>query len=338
MFPDFIGIGAQKAGTTWLHRNLQVHPGIWMPKEKELHYFDEKIKQGGGLLGKLRGDRPSDKRWRRQAKSRFRRLPRGPFAQDLGWDLRYFLGRPNDGWYASLFEPGGGKVTGEATPDYAILGEDEVAHVYEIMPYAKIIFMMRSPLERPWSAMDMRTRIRGESIEEISDAKFFRRFDARGSRLRTEYSRTLDNWSSSYPPEQIFVGFLEDVHFFPEKLLKDLYTFLDVDPNFEPPNADRRVHSGLQETIPARFAAHLAHGYRGELKTLNDRFGGHAAFWLYCAERLTEDPPEDEHIPYPLYDSSLWDEWIGGAGPGPRERPSYESGPLAPARATRRDS
>ena len=41
MFPDFIGIGAQKAGTTWLHRNLQAHPGIWMPKEKEIHCFDE---------------------------------------------------------------------------------------------------------------------------------------------------------------------------------------------------------------------------------------------------------------------------------------------------------
>jgi hypothetical protein len=42
-FPDFLIIGAQKAGTTWLHRNIQTHPQIWMPKEKELHYFDEKL-------------------------------------------------------------------------------------------------------------------------------------------------------------------------------------------------------------------------------------------------------------------------------------------------------
>ena len=42
MYPDFIGIGAQKAGTTWLHRNLQLHPQIWMPR-KEVHYFDRKI-------------------------------------------------------------------------------------------------------------------------------------------------------------------------------------------------------------------------------------------------------------------------------------------------------
>lgn len=38
--PDFLGIGAQKAGTTWLYENLRCHPGIFMPEEKELHYFD----------------------------------------------------------------------------------------------------------------------------------------------------------------------------------------------------------------------------------------------------------------------------------------------------------
>ena len=43
MYPDFLGIGAQKAGTTWLGRNLQAHPEVWMPRVKEVHYFDEKI-------------------------------------------------------------------------------------------------------------------------------------------------------------------------------------------------------------------------------------------------------------------------------------------------------
>lgn len=38
--PDFLGIGAQKAGTTWLHANLAAHPGVFLPATKELHYFD----------------------------------------------------------------------------------------------------------------------------------------------------------------------------------------------------------------------------------------------------------------------------------------------------------
>src|SRR5690606_11946368 len=39
-FPDFICIGAQKSGTTWLYENLKLHPDIFMPDKKELHYFN----------------------------------------------------------------------------------------------------------------------------------------------------------------------------------------------------------------------------------------------------------------------------------------------------------
>jgi hypothetical protein len=39
--PDFLVIGAQRAGTTWLHRVLSQHPRLWLPPVKELHYFDK---------------------------------------------------------------------------------------------------------------------------------------------------------------------------------------------------------------------------------------------------------------------------------------------------------
>ncbi len=38
--PDFLGIGAQKAGTTWLHANLSRQPQLFLPPQKEVHYFD----------------------------------------------------------------------------------------------------------------------------------------------------------------------------------------------------------------------------------------------------------------------------------------------------------
>ena len=38
--PNFLGIGAQKAGTTWLYENLRHHPDLYLPEPKELHYFD----------------------------------------------------------------------------------------------------------------------------------------------------------------------------------------------------------------------------------------------------------------------------------------------------------
>jgi hypothetical protein len=38
--PDFLCVGAQKAGTSWLYHQLTLHPDFWMPPIKELHYFD----------------------------------------------------------------------------------------------------------------------------------------------------------------------------------------------------------------------------------------------------------------------------------------------------------
>lgn len=37
--PAFIGLGAQKGGTTTLHRLLVDHPGVFLPPVKEVHYF-----------------------------------------------------------------------------------------------------------------------------------------------------------------------------------------------------------------------------------------------------------------------------------------------------------
>ena len=45
-FPDFLGIGAQKSGTTWLHENLRCHPEVYLHDAKELHFFDLHLGRG----------------------------------------------------------------------------------------------------------------------------------------------------------------------------------------------------------------------------------------------------------------------------------------------------
>lgn len=37
---SFLGIGAQKAGTTWLYAQLNKHPRIGFPRGKEIHFWD----------------------------------------------------------------------------------------------------------------------------------------------------------------------------------------------------------------------------------------------------------------------------------------------------------
>ena len=90
MYPDFIGIGAQKAGTTWLYRNLQAHPQIHMP-HKEVHYFDRRIYDRSNALTRLFGGRDADTQWRRQVKRAAVRLAKNPSLRDLAWNYRYYM-------------------------------------------------------------------------------------------------------------------------------------------------------------------------------------------------------------------------------------------------------
>ena len=340
MFPDFIGIGAQKAGTTWLDRNLRVHPQIWMPRIKELHYFDRKINDTRGGIRRLIGKHQLDKQWRGQVKHRAKVNLIDSFSiENLLWDLKYYLKSPGDEWYASLFRPNEGQIAGEITPAYSTLDRDTVAHVREIMPETKIIFMMRNPIERAWSqaVMSLDNKERG-SAKFASEKKFIRVFKRNSVVLLTDYRRTFENWGGFYPEEQIFVGFLEDVHYHPKELVQHLYGFLDIDPSFESPTARKKIHSRSEDTMPTNLATHLARTYYDELEQLSERFGGYAAFWLYCAERLIEDPPTQETIPYPLWESSLWDDWTddvrGSLAASPREA-RFQSGPLSSVQAVR---
>jgi hypothetical protein len=45
--PNFLGIGAQRAGTTWLAENLRTHPQVYLPPaRKEVHFFDWHYERG----------------------------------------------------------------------------------------------------------------------------------------------------------------------------------------------------------------------------------------------------------------------------------------------------
>ena len=336
MYPDFIGIGAQKSGTTWLHRNLHAHPQLWLPR-KEVHYFDKKINDRSNALSRLLGKGDEDARWRRQTWHwlKVNTLKR-PSLKELRWSSKYYMRRYNDRWYGEIFEPKKGRIAGEITPAYSVLSKEKVAHVHDLVPGAKLIFMMRNPIERAWSQslMDVRER----NIEDVTDEEFQRHFQSERSRMFTDYLRTLENWGAFFSQEQIFVGFLEDVHFYPNRLLARAYRFLGVDPSADYRVIRRRIHSRDVETMSTRLAVGLAEAYLEDSKALEERFGGYATFWRYSAQRLLEDPPAEERIAYPLWESPLWDGWIKEAGlapaPGSREA-TPQSGPLPSVRVVR---
>lgn len=46
MLPNFVVIGAPRSGTSWIHQNLIKHPDIFVPKIKEVHFFDRNYERG----------------------------------------------------------------------------------------------------------------------------------------------------------------------------------------------------------------------------------------------------------------------------------------------------
>lgn len=58
--PKFIGIGAQRAATTWIHDCLCRHPDLYLPDVKEVHFFDENFDQGWEWYMRHFDDRSND--------------------------------------------------------------------------------------------------------------------------------------------------------------------------------------------------------------------------------------------------------------------------------------
>ena len=281
MFPQFLGIGAQKSGTSWLFWKLKHHPQIWLPPVKEIHYFNQNSSKPS-VIDLLFGSPFSRIRLRRQMRRAWRKK-----GQNIGWYLRYFFQVRSDDWYASLFSPSVGQIAGESTPNYSILDAERVGRIHTLMPELKIIYLLRNPIHRTWSQLnrhDRQTHFRGNYATESVIKQFMVQEEPH---RHSNYPENLQIWSSFYPQEQIFIGFFEQIAENPRQLLSDLYQFLDVDSSeqYIPPNVHKKVNAGQYSPIPAHWARYLAERYHEQLKLLHDRFNNcSTASWLEVAE------------------------------------------------------
>ena len=196
MGPDFLCIGAQKAGTTWLHDNLVRHPTIWLPPVKEIHYFDRPhVTIHGRLFGRA-------SRLRR-ARAHLHRTSMA-FAQgrasagELRWAVRYCFGPRSDAWYAALFDQPG-KVTGEICPGYARLAKPVIQRIAGLMPEGKIIFLLRHPIERAWSAAVMHFNSIGpKDIGKADPVEVMAWLMRAKTQEHAGYTQAIETWRSGH--------------------------------------------------------------------------------------------------------------------------------------------
>jgi hypothetical protein len=290
--PTFLGIGAPRAGTTWLHANLGEHPEIWLTPIKEVHYFDSRHR-----------GRRNNNYYRRHLRKRARRYLRlqtyrdrwrdGTLLSDLAWDLHFFIPRRTNRWYQRIFRPGPGQIAGEITPAYSIIDEGIVREIRELNPDLRVIYLLRDPIDRSWSsAVSELARRRGRSPGEITDKQLRRHFARSGHVLRADYVRTFEIWERIFGRDQIFVGFLDEIQQDPRDLLLRLYRFLGISDSEAhiPAGVSRKVNASRQYAtdIPEHFQAYLAELYLPQLQELSARFGEPVTDWLRRAEESLE--------------------------------------------------
>ncbi len=269
--PNFLCIGAQKAGTTWLHYNLKAHPEIWLPPVKEIHYFDQVYKvtarHGAIQNGRLK-----------KLENALKRKLEG---KKVGYKHLEFLGnfalreQKNDDWYLSLFDNAGEqRVIGDVTPAYSALPEEGVAHIRNLLGDIKIIFIMRNPVKRMWSGLVMGKRNEIQRGEVTSVEEWLQLAQEDRNKIRADYRRTIEHYERYFSPENILYLFYDQIRLNPLGFLEEVCNFLDIE--FKESDFSQTIsgvyNSNPKVTIPDEVKDFLTHEYREQMEWIEARF------------------------------------------------------------------
>ena len=192
VLPDFLVIGAQKAGTTSLGWFLRLHPDIfWVPRA-EMHYFDRDYDRG------------------------------------LKWYRSWFERRS----VMEAHERRTGRLAraGEKTPAYLVLpdGPDRVAGD---LPDVRLVVSLRDPVRRAYSQWSMNVRVGRESLSfldaldaeperlaavDLSAGVSGSAYLEHGYAMRSNYADHLERWLARFDRSQVFVYRSEDLYADPD--------------------------------------------------------------------------------------------------------------------------
>lgn len=218
LYPDFLIIGAAKAGTTSLVEYLSQHPGVYFTPIKEPHFFSRDIK-------------PENFNQR--------------YYDNVVVDLeKYFSQKPlrpifeayvrNEEQYKQLFEAADAyQVKGEASTTY-LYSKEAAQNIYQTAPEAKIIAILRNPLERAYSHYLMALKFGFTSVsfmEALQEDQFKPEKGWGISELFLElglYYEQLKRYYDNFPSRQIQILFQDELYEEPYLTLERITEFLGL--------------------------------------------------------------------------------------------------------------
>lgn len=261
--PDFLCIGAHKAGTTWLYQQLDSHPDFWMPPVKELHYFDQLSRVQRAAYPRCRDER--DRRFLERLKS---------LSAEPGIDFEN---------YGRLFEPKASLFSGDISPNYSTLSDEVIREVVGYFSNLKVIFLARDPVERFWSHLSMEVHYRQiEPFDATDINEVNRNLSRRGMLLRSYPSAVVARWKRYVDSEQFRVYFFDDLQNNPAELRRSILRFLGAESDKPGTGltADYNSWTRMEKLrLTDGVRAHLAKAFKKELKTCAAQLGGPAREW-----------------------------------------------------------
>ena len=202
--PNFIIIGAAKAGTTALYWYLAEHPDVFMSPVKETFYFAYGVDAAGKLLY---GD-PAVHRFPVKTLSA----------------------------YEALFARANGALAiGEASPIYLECPQAS-ERIRAVIPDARLICSLRHPVDRAYSDYLMDLRRRGHRFDPARDLTAgapWARPDSRWMAV-SRYHEQLVRYFQRFPREQLHIVLFGDLRRQPVESVQGIYRFLGVSPSFTP--------------------------------------------------------------------------------------------------------
>jgi hypothetical protein len=225
-----LGVGAQKAGTSWLHDQLHRRSDADFGFLKEYHVFDALELE---RFASFRPKRPTPLKWRTWRRARFIAHPE-----------RYF------DYFASRLKPTQIRLTGDITPSYAGLSAESYQHIQQAFAQrgvkTRAVFIMRDPVERFLSQQRMQLRKRGlltpaHEIEHLNKAslKLLKRESP-----RNDYPATLDALRGGLAESEIFIGLYETL--FTAATHRELCRYLGIREQI--PDVNQRVNASQATT------------------------------------------------------------------------------------------
>lgn len=222
--PNFIVIGAPRAGTTSLYFTLGQHPQVHLSPVKEPRYF---AFAGENLTFRGPGD---DQSYNRSVTSRE--------------------------VYEGLFRPlPCHRAIGEMSTCY-LLTPAAPERIHRLIPHTRLIAILRQPADRAYSNYLLMRRLGFETCADFRAALADepRRMKENWApvwyyRQRSRYCDSLRRYQKLFPPERIRIFLFEDLLNTPEAMLQDLYRFLELDEPKPALRLERHNDGGIPRSV-----------------------------------------------------------------------------------------